>query len=56
MALLFDFEKSKYNQIVIRKGDVAEMAFMTRAMRFGFNACKPLNSDCPYDVAVEAGE
>lgn len=36
-----------------RKGDIAEMAFLTRAMRFGFNVCKPLNTDCSYDVLVE---
>lgn len=37
-----------------RKGDIAEMAFLTRAMRFGFNVCRPLNSDSRYDVLVEA--
>lgn len=37
-----------------RKGDVAEFAFITRAMRFGLNVCKPLNSDCRYDVLVDA--
>lgn len=37
-----------------RKGDIAEMAFVTRAMRFGFNVCRPLNTDSRYDVLVEA--
>lgn len=37
-----------------RKGDIAEMAFLARAMRFGFNVCKPFNTDSRYDVLVEA--
>jgi len=37
-----------------RKGDIAELAFLARAMRFGFNVCKPFNSDSRYDVLVEA--
>lgn len=37
-----------------RKGDIAEMAFLARAMRFGFNVCRPFNSDSRYDVLVEA--
>lgn len=37
-----------------RKGDIAELSFLARAMRFGFNVCKPFNSDSRYDVLVEA--
>lgn len=37
-----------------RKGDVAEFAFLARAIRFGLNLCKPLNSNCRYDVLVDA--
>ncbi len=36
-----------------RKGDVAELVFLARAMRLGLNVCKPLCTDCPYDVLVE---
>ena len=37
-----------------RKGDLSEALFVAHAVRMGFNVCKPLNSDCPFDLMVEA--
>ena len=37
-----------------RKGDLAEAAFLSRALRMGFNVSKPVNSNCRYDFLVEA--
>ena len=37
-----------------RKGDLAEAAFVSRALRMGFNLSKPVNTNCRYDFLVEA--
>jgi hypothetical protein len=37
-----------------RKGDLAETAFLGRALRMGFNISKPVNTNCRYDFLVEA--
>ena len=38
-----------------RKGDVAEAAFLAKAMQLGFNVCKPFGTACRFDFVVEAG-
>ena len=37
-----------------RKGDLAEAAFVSRALRMGFTICRPINTNSRYDFVVEA--
>ena len=37
-----------------RKGDLAEAAFVSRALRMGFTICRPINTNSRYDFIVEA--